>query len=133
MTEAARVLDEIVAISRGQTFYPGALPYDPDSAHPELAGLAPAISAVPNPAYEGVRNALRLLGCDARRMGVPDWNLVALDELSSPEWIGRTADVGSSDVRLGETGGTRVESPPGLGNSPSSRAIRPGGLGLAGA
>ena len=93
MIEAPRISDQVVAISRGQTFYPSVFPYDPDSAYPELAGLAPVISTAPNPAYEGVRNALRLLGCDAQHIGSPEWNPMTMwarpgdRVLVKPNWV----------------------------------------------
>lgn len=55
----------------GAGVYPEA-PFHPGRAYPEFPRSA--LAAAPNPVYEGVREAFRLLGLDAARYGTPDWN-----------------------------------------------------------
>ncbi len=72
-----------VAIQRasGKLRYPATPPFDPGERYPELAeGLG--VSPEPNVAYEGVREALRLLGMDAAHFGTPQWN--PLSEIVRP-------------------------------------------------
>ena len=51
-------------------------PFAPDTAYPELAALFGdrVRTGAPNPAYAGVRGALRALGLDVGRFGTRDWN-----------------------------------------------------------
>jgi len=63
-----------VAVSTGHNGYPSAPPYSPETRYPEYpfgdAGLANGV----NPAYDGVRDALRLLDLDTEHYGRPEWN-----------------------------------------------------------
>jgi uncharacterized protein (DUF362 family) len=74
-----------VGLARTAASYRGiAPPYDPGTAHPELAQLLPASCAdcAPNPVYAAVRSALAALGLDAPRLGSASWN--PLGELAPP-------------------------------------------------
>ena len=71
-----------VAVSSGHEGYPAVPPYDPGPAYPEYPFSNDYISDEPNAAYEGVRDALRLLGLDAARFGSRDWN--PLGEIIQP-------------------------------------------------
>ena len=64
----------LVAICREGRSYPSAAPYGPDEAYPELGPLASDAGGAPNEAYRAVRDALRLLGCDASGFDRPEWN-----------------------------------------------------------
>jgi len=61
-----------VAICKVNGGYPTLAPFNPDEAYPEYGGGE--IAAQPNPVYRGVRETLRLLGCDSRRFGTAAWN-----------------------------------------------------------
>lgn len=93
MPAQAAVPPSTVALWRGPAEYPTEPPYHPGAAHPELGPLASVLSQAPNPAYEAVRNALRMLGLDASRFGTPAWNpLAALVHpgdrvLIKPNWV----------------------------------------------
>ena len=63
-----------VAISTGNHSYPTAPPYSPASWYPEYPIPAAPLSDGANPAYRGVRQALRLLDLDAEQMDSPRWN-----------------------------------------------------------
>jgi uncharacterized protein (DUF362 family) len=84
---------ETVALWRGATSYPTEPPFHPGDRYPELADLGAATAAGQNPAFEGVRGALHLLGFDAARFGTPAWNplgtLVAPGDrvLVKPNWV----------------------------------------------
>ncbi len=69
------------AIYRGLTEYTGTPPYDASERYPEYDG-ALGICPEHNPAYEGVRGALHLLGLDNERYGTPGWN--PLKEIIAP-------------------------------------------------
>ncbi len=74
-----------VGLARTDAGYAGIRPpFSPGSAYPELTKLGGtgAVDAAPNPAYAGVRAALRALGLDAHRFGTPAWN--PLGELVAP-------------------------------------------------
>ena len=64
------------ALSRltGSLGYPpvAAAPYGPAESYPELPGVSRA--AFPNPIFKAVRDALRGLGLDSARFGMPQWN-----------------------------------------------------------
>lgn len=63
-----------VSVAFGPTRYTGAAPFSPSTRYPEYPH-ADALPAGPTSAgYEGVRNALHLLGADAARFGTPEWN-----------------------------------------------------------
>lgn len=64
----------VVAVSNGHAGYGGPPPFSPGSAWPEYPFGASALAETPNPAYEGVRNCLRLLELDASRFDSPEWN-----------------------------------------------------------
>jgi len=53
----------IVAIYKGMPDHLDSPPYNPYGRYPELISILD-ISNAPNPAYEGVRSCLRLLGLD---------------------------------------------------------------------
>lgn len=63
-----------VALSRAaEPRYPETPPYDPHTRYPEYPS-AWNVAQIPNPAYHGVRQCLRLLGLDAAGYGTPAWN-----------------------------------------------------------
>lgn len=62
-----------VAVAWTDPAYPKAAPFHPSERYPEYAG---PLSAEPNGVYTAVRAALRDLGLDAERFGMPDWNPV---------------------------------------------------------
>ncbi|MDZ4803836.1 MAG: DUF362 domain-containing protein [Candidatus Eisenbacteria bacterium] len=66
----------IVSIARGPAGYPVESPYNPDTRWPEYPAELP-IGTEANPVYTTVREALRLLGLDAARFGMPSWNPLA--------------------------------------------------------
>ncbi len=70
-----------VSIFRTGTEYSEKPPYNPSERYPEYSG-ALGVSDVPNPAYEGVRGALRLLGLDRANYGTEKWN--PLSEVIKP-------------------------------------------------
>ena len=63
-----------VAISTGHDGYPLAPPYSPGVAYPEYPFGPEALADEANCAYEGVREALRLLKLDAEHYGRGNWN-----------------------------------------------------------
>ncbi len=63
-----------VALAVGPPRYPAQPPFSPAEDYPEHPFPAVARATEPNPAYAGVRQALRLLGLDADRFGGSDWN-----------------------------------------------------------
>jgi uncharacterized protein (DUF362 family) len=63
-----------VAVSAGHNGYPSAPPYSPATAFPEYPFYPHALTDSINPAYDGVRSALHLLGLDAEHFGQKDWN-----------------------------------------------------------
>ena len=63
-----------VAVSSGHGGYPAEPPYSPEGDYPEYPFGPRTLSGRVNHAYEGVRNALRLLGLDAEHYGGKDWN-----------------------------------------------------------
>ena len=70
----------MVAIAdTGARNYPGA-PYSPSIAYPEFEGGA--LSAVPNPVYQGVRDLFIALGLDRANAGTSRWN--PLGEIVQP-------------------------------------------------
>ncbi len=79
MTESMTVKDDIlrsaaVAISTGHYEYPMEPPYSPATAYPEYPLGPDTLAKEINHAYEGVREALRLLELDAEHYGQKDWN-----------------------------------------------------------
>ena len=69
-----------VGLARTEPHYGGvSSPFDPGKDYPELSALLGdgAASSPPNPAYAGVRAALRGLGLDAQRFGSSEWNPLA--------------------------------------------------------
>lgn len=63
-----------VAVATGVTHYGDSSPYGPDVEYPEYPFGSSTLAAAPNPAYAGVRQALRLLGLDADHLDTPAWN-----------------------------------------------------------
>jgi len=63
----------VVSIATGATRY-SAAPYSPSLSYPEYPFSRDFVSPSPNQAYDGVRRALQLLGCDAGRHGSASWN-----------------------------------------------------------
>ena len=61
------------AIYQGKTEYLGVPPYDASERYPEYDTNF-GISGTHNPAYEGVRGVLYLLGLDETHYGTPEWN-----------------------------------------------------------
>jgi len=73
--ELTELLNSIqVAISAGHSGYPSELPYSPGNAYPEYPFCSRSLVNEANYAYEGVRDALRLLGLDKEHYGQNDWN-----------------------------------------------------------
>jgi uncharacterized protein (DUF362 family) len=68
------VIESRVAVWTGAAAYPEAPPYSPGTAYPEYPFGPDNLSGQENPAYEGVRNALHLLGMGGSRWGRADWN-----------------------------------------------------------
>lgn len=63
-----------VAVSAGHGGYPSEPAYSPGASYPEYPhGLGTLAKGI-NPAYAGVRDALRLLGLDAGHCGRKEWN-----------------------------------------------------------
>lgn len=63
-----------VAVSTGHDDYPSLPPYSPDTPYAEYPFGPDALTNEANHAYEGVRDALRLLKLDAEHFGRPKWN-----------------------------------------------------------
>ena len=63
-----------VAISAGHDLYPLEPPYSPGAAYPEHPFGSATLADEANHAYEGVRDALRLLDLDKENYGQKDWN-----------------------------------------------------------
>jgi uncharacterized protein (DUF362 family) len=63
-----------VAVSVGHGRYPSAPPYSPGSAYPEYPFGSGSLTERGNEAYEGVRDALRLLKLDEEHYGRREWN-----------------------------------------------------------
>lgn len=70
----AQTSPELVAVSAGHDGYGGPPPYSPHRRYPEYPFGDATVAERPNPAYEGVRSALRLLDLDAERFDTRDWN-----------------------------------------------------------
>jgi uncharacterized protein (DUF362 family) len=69
------ILDSVeVSVSTGNDGYPSKPPYSPNACYPEYFFNCDTLSNEVNHAYDGVRNALRLLELDAERYGQKDWN-----------------------------------------------------------
>ncbi|MFC1793707.1 DUF362 domain-containing protein [Planctomycetota bacterium] len=71
-----------VAVSTGHDGYPSASPYSPSTAYPEYPFRSDTLTKEINHAYEGVRDALRLLGLDKEHYGQKEWN--PLGEIVQP-------------------------------------------------
>ena len=72
-------IDEIVksknvAVSTGNKGYPVQSPYSPNTNFPEYPFNPNTCSSESNHAYDGVRDAFRLLGCDAENYNSKNWN-----------------------------------------------------------
>ena len=63
-----------VSISTGQEKYPSNSPYSPNIGYPEYLFSTQDLASETNHAYEGVRDALRLLKLDAEHYNQKDWN-----------------------------------------------------------
>jgi len=70
-----------VAIYKGEANYLNLPPYNPSVQYPEY-DINLGISEISNPAYEGVRNCLQLLGLDEKKYGTSKWN--PLGEIIKP-------------------------------------------------
>jgi uncharacterized protein (DUF362 family) len=64
----------VVAVSTGHVGYPSVPPYSPGAAYPEYPFGHEALADKVNHAYEGVRDALRLLELDVEHYGQEGWN-----------------------------------------------------------
>ncbi len=64
--------DYRTAVFTGRPCYASDAPFHPAEAYPEY--VLKATGAEPNPAYEGVRGCLRMLGLDRDNYGSPRWN-----------------------------------------------------------
>ncbi len=62
-----------VAIAQGEAFYAQQPPFHPHAAYPEYF-FQEEIASSANPAYEAVRNCLRLLEFDREHFGARNWN-----------------------------------------------------------
>jgi len=71
-----------VAVSTGHEGYPSQTPYSPGKGYPEYPFGPDTLAKEVNPAYEGVRDTLRLLELDAEYYGREDWN--PLGEIIQP-------------------------------------------------
>jgi uncharacterized protein (DUF362 family) len=71
-----------VAVSPGHTGYLSEPPYPPADSYPEYPFGPNTLAKEPNHAYEGVRDALCVLGLDVEHNGKKDWN--PLGELIRP-------------------------------------------------
>ncbi len=75
MVKSQDILTSVeVAVSTGHDGYPTAPPYSPDAAYPEYPFGPDTLSGETNHAYEGVREALQLLGLDEEHYGQEEWN-----------------------------------------------------------
>ncbi len=63
-----------VAVSTGQSGYPLTPPYSPGASYPEYPYASGTVTGEVNHAYDGVREALRLLQLDPEHFGRKDWN-----------------------------------------------------------
>lgn len=63
-----------VSVSAGHADYPTERPFSPGDVYPEYPFGIETQASERNSAYEGVRDALRLLGLDAEHYGNRDWN-----------------------------------------------------------
>jgi uncharacterized protein (DUF362 family) len=96
-----------VAIAKVDPSYPQSAPWLPDTAWPEMAALGVGMGPA-NPAYQGVRRTLELLGCDAKAAGTAHWNPLAAwikpgdRVLLKPNWVldqhDREAQLGAKDA-----------------------------------
>jgi uncharacterized protein (DUF362 family) len=64
----------LVAISAGQARYTTTPPYSPVTRYPEYPFGEMNTAEESNPAYDGVRGCLHLLGLDTERFGKREWN-----------------------------------------------------------
>jgi uncharacterized protein (DUF362 family) len=75
MFEADEILtSDRVAISVDSGRYPSSPPYSPGKAYPEYPFGSEISADETNHAYDGVRDALRLMGCDVAHYGRKDWS-----------------------------------------------------------
>jgi uncharacterized protein (DUF362 family) len=63
-----------VAVSTGHDRYPSESPYSPSGCYPECPFASDTLAKETNHAYEGVRDALRLLKLDVEHYGRKEWN-----------------------------------------------------------
>jgi uncharacterized protein (DUF362 family) len=66
------VWDHKTAVWRGSPCYAKKPPFHPEQSYPEY--IMEATGDEPNPAYDGVRECLRLLGLDRERYGTSEWD-----------------------------------------------------------
>ena len=64
----------LVSVANVEPRYPRSAPFDPSESYPEYPYPDGKLSAEPNAAYTGVREALALLGLDRDRFGTAAWN-----------------------------------------------------------
>jgi uncharacterized protein (DUF362 family) len=64
---------DVVIWRLSQAEYPRRAPFHPQERYPEY-GFPDPPAYEPNPAYQAVREALRLAGLDRARVGTPEWN-----------------------------------------------------------
>ena len=79
----------LVAIPTGYDRYPSKPPYSPGVAFPEYLFSSTTLSNEVNHAYEGVRDALRLLDLDVEYYGQNDWN--PFEQIFRPGKVGLVA------------------------------------------
>jgi len=63
-----------VSVSIGNNGYPSKPPYSPHTFYQEYSFNRDTLSSEVNHTYDGIRDALRLLGLDAEHYGQKDWN-----------------------------------------------------------
>lgn len=74
MTQNNILISSEVSVSSGNNGYFSKLPYSPHIIYPEYSFSKDTISNENNPAYNGIREALRLLGLDVEHYGTKEWN-----------------------------------------------------------
>ncbi len=82
MRDLSRYFSDLsVAIYQGKAEYVSVPPFDPSARYPEYDGRL-TVGGAHNPAYEGVRESLHLLGLDTAHYGSAEWN--PLGEMVGP-------------------------------------------------
>jgi len=83
----------LVSVANVEPRYPRSAPFDPSESYPEYPYPDGKLSAEPNAAYTGVREALALLGLDRDRFGTAAWNPLGeivqrgMTVVVKPNWV----------------------------------------------